>query len=166
MGFPFDERVDERVDERAGKRNGSTTNGAEPGHLNGARPFFGRAPTAPGPAVKIRNRGQQQNTPVPVEATVYWWQTGVPNGSCLDNQFGTLPATAVRFRCIGTLTPKYPKRYRVELAQALDTMPHLTRSELRQLGASLAAAIGKELGVEVAPFNGDVIDLCPSSACG
>ena len=158
MGFPSDER--------AGERTGSTTNVAGAGHLNGARPFFGRAPTVPGPGVKIPNRGRQQSTPVPVEATVYWWQPSAPNGSCLDNQFGILPAAPVRFRCIGTFTPKYPKRFRVELAQALDTLPHLTRNELRQLGASLAAAIGKELGVEVAPFNGDVIDLYPPAAGG
>tara|TARA_B100000315_G_C14529625_1_gene565526 strand:+ start:802 stop:1110 length:309 start_codon:yes stop_codon:yes gene_type:complete len=94
-----------------------------------------------------------------VEATVYWWQTDERRAVYVDNQFGMMPAIPVRFSCIGTLTPKFPKRYRVDLAQALDKLPELNRRELKLLGVSLAAAISKELGVEVAPFNGDVINL-------
>ncbi len=96
-----------------------------------------------------------------VEARVYWWRTDEPKAACVHNQFSIVPAAAVRFRCIGTLTPKFPKRYRVELAQALDRLPDLNQRELKQLGASLATAISEELGIEVAPFNGDVIDLLP-----
>ena len=96
-----------------------------------------------------------------VEATVYWWRTEEPRAACVHNQFSIVPAAAVRFRCVGTLTPKLPKRYRVELAQALDRLPDLNQRELKQLGASLATAISEELGIEVAPFNGDVIDLLP-----
>jgi hypothetical protein len=94
-----------------------------------------------------------------VEATVYWWQTDERRAVYVDNQFGVTAAIPVRFSCIGTLTPKFPKRYRVDLAQALDKLPELNRRELKLLGASLASAISKELGVEVAPFNGDVISL-------
>jgi hypothetical protein len=94
-----------------------------------------------------------------VEATVYWWQTDEHRAVYVDNQFGITPAIRVRFSCIGTLTPKFPKRYRVDLAQALDRLPELNRRELKLLGVSLAAAISRELGVDVAPFNGDVINL-------
>jgi len=47
----------------------------------------------------------------------------------------------------------------VDLAQALDRLPELTGLELKALGASLATAISKQLGVDVAPFNGQLIDL-------
>ena len=92
------------------------------------------------------------HTPIPVEATLYWWRTD-------RNRFGTAPAEQIRFRCVGKLTFKDPRRYRVELAQALQRLPELTQRELKELGMSLAAAISSELGVEVAPIAGDVIDL-------
>lgn len=102
---------------------------------------------------------KQHHAPAPVEATVYWWRTDERRAACSPNQFCIMPATPVRFRCIGALTAKYPKRYRVELAQALDWLPELTRRELKELGASLATALSVKLGLEVAPLSQDVIDL-------
>ena len=116
-------------------------------------------------------RSRQRNTPTPVEATVYWWRTDERKASYSCNQFGNLPATPIRFRCVGNMTPKYPKRYRIELAQALDWLSELsraelTRKELRELGAALTAAVSMELGVDVAQFSGELIDfsLTPESA--
>ena len=102
---------------------------------------------------------KQHHAPVPVEATVHWWRTDERRAACSPNQFGVMPTTPVRFRCIGTLIAKYPKRYRVELVQALDWLPELTCRELKELGASLATAISVKLGLEVAPFSQDLIDL-------
>ena len=137
----------------------SFTNGADPGHHNGTVPTLAVAPAGSQPESKTYYRSRRHHPPVMVEARVYWWQTDERRVACVDNQFGILPAIPVRFSCIGTLTPKYPKRYRVDLAQALDKLPELNKRELKLLGASLAAAISKELDVEVAPFNGDVINL-------
>ena len=111
------------------------------------------------PRSRRHSSNRNHQCPVPVEATVYWWRIGERKSLCTANQFGVIPATPVRFRCIGTITPKHPKRYRVELAQALDWMPELTRRELKDLGASLALAVSEKLGVEVATFNWEVIDL-------
>ena len=99
-----------------------------------------------------------------MEATVYWWRSDERRAAWAPNQFGIMPATPVRFRCVGTLTPKYPQRYRVDLARALDWLPYLERHELKELGASLALMISKKLGVEVAPIAGDVIDLDQAGA--
>ena len=139
---------------------------AKPSHSNGTTPHPGEAPAGPRSIAKTRHRTRGYQCPVLVEATVYWWRADGSKAACGDNQFGVMPAAAVRFRCFGTLMPKYPRRYRVELAQPLDRLPDLTRRELKQLGESLATAINKELGLEVAPFNGDVIDLLFPSAGG
>ena len=90
---------------------------------------------------------------------MYWWRTDEVKSSSAGNKFCVMPAEPVRFRCIGTLTPKYPRRFRVDLAQALDRLPELTGPELKAVGASLATAISKKLGVDVSPFNGQLIDL-------
>ena len=89
---------------------------------------------------------------------MFWWFTDDGRTACMENQFSTVPATPIRFRCIGTNSTKYPKRYRVDLAQALDWLPELNRRELKALGAALAEALSRKLGVEVAPFSADVID--------
>ena len=113
--------------------------------------------------LKISDRGRQHSTPVPVEATVYWWVSDESRSSNAPNHFGVNPPRQVRFRCIGSLTPKYPQRYRVELAQALDWLPYLARNEMKGLAASLALTISKKLGVDVAPVSEGVIDLKPAS---
>ena len=102
---------------------------------------------------------RQNRALIPVEATVYWWRTDEVRSSNSGNKFCVTPAEAVRFRCIGTLTANYPNRIRVDLAQALDRLPELNGPELKALGASLASAISKKLGVDVAPLNGQLIDL-------
>ena len=122
-------------------------------------------PTSSLLGLKVGSRGRRHNVPVPVEATVYWWRSDEHRAACASpSQFGIMPATPVRFRCVGTLTPKYPQRYRVDLARALDWLPYLARNELKELGASLALMISKKLGVEVAPIAGDVIDLDQAGA--
>ena len=126
----------------------SQSDGASPGRL----PIFSGAGTT---ALKGQNRAL-----IAVEATVYWWRTDQAKSSNSGNKFCVMPAEAVRFRCIGSLTPKYPRRIRVDFAQALDRLPELTGAELKALGASLATAISKKLGVDVAPLNGQSIDLC------
>lgn len=133
-----------------------------PKQLNGTKPFFGDVQSSPQPGADSGIRGRPNHNPVPIEATVYWWRAEETRAGCTENQFGNAPAIPVRFRCIGTLMPKYPKRFRVELAQSLDLLPELNKRELKQLGVSLAAAVSRELDVEVAPFNGDVIDLTPT----
>ncbi|PKB73203.1 MAG: hypothetical protein BZY75_03040 [SAR202 cluster bacterium Io17-Chloro-G7] len=77
-----------------------------------------------------------------------------------------MPTIPVRFRCIGSLSAKFPQRYRVDLAQALDWLPELSPRELRHLSASLGEAIAIKLGVDVAPFACDVMDLEPSNEDG
>ena len=103
-------------------------------------------------------KGRHSSEPVPVEVTIYRWPAGRRLGG-VSNKFGTSPATPIRFRCLGTLSPKFPKRYRVELASALDRLPDLSHLELKGLGYSLALALGLSLGVEVAPIPLDVIDF-------
>ena len=120
--------------------------------------------TRPGRRAEYRSRDRA--APMLVEATVHWWRTDERRGTCSSNQFGVMPTTPVRFRCVGALTPKYPKRYRIELAQALDWLPELSQRELKGLGASLVEAISAKLGVDVAPFNCDVMDLELSSEDG
>lgn len=115
-------------------------------------------PVTPEPAPKRRSRDRQPYTPEPVEATVFWWWTEEGRTACMENQFSAIPATPIRFRCLGTSSTKYPKRYRVDLAQALDRMPELNHRELKALGNSLADALSRKLGVEVAALSPDVID--------
>lgn len=103
------------------------------------------------------NRNHQ--CPIPVEATVYWCRIGERKSPGAAHYFSVNPATPVRFRCVGSISPKHPKRYRVELAQALDWLPDLTSRELKDLGAALALAVSEKLGVEVAAFNWEVMDL-------
>lgn len=105
------------------------------------------------------NGARERSAPVMVEATLHWWRTDERRGAGASNQFGLMPTTAVRFRCIGSLTPRFPKRYRIELAQALDWLPELTQRELKDLRATLAEAVSARLGVEVAPLSCDVLDL-------
>ena len=112
----------------------------------------------PEPTPKRRSRDRQPFTPEPVEATVFWWWTEDGRTACMENQFSTTPPTPIRFRCIGTNSAKYPKRYRVDLAQTLDRLPELNRKELKGLGIALAKALSLKLGVEVAPLSGEVID--------
>ena len=106
-----------------------------------------------------KNRVRKFRGLIPVEATVYWWCTDEHRSGTAGNKFSVMPATPVRFRCIGNLSYKYPKRYRVDLAQALDWLPELNQREVKQLGTSLQTAISKQLGVDVAPISHQVIDL-------
>lgn len=122
----------------------------------------GSLPIVSGAGTQELNR--QNRRLIQVEATLYWWCTDEVKSSTAGNKFCVMPAEPVRFRCIGTLTPKYPRRFRVDLAQALDRLPGLTGPELKAVGASLATAISKKLGVEVAPINGQLIDLRVSDA--
>ena len=110
--------------------------------------------------LESNNRGRKFRGLIPVEATVYWWSTEESKGGAAGNKFSVSPATPVRFRCIGHLSYKYPKRYRVDLAQALDWLPELNQRELKQLGASLSTALSKLIGVDVAPVSQQVIDVC------
>jgi hypothetical protein len=93
-----------------------------------------------------------------VEATVFWWFTADGRSACMENQFSVAAATPIRFRCIGTSSSKFPKRYRVDLAQTLDRLPELNRRELKALGSALADSLSRQLGVEVAPVSPDIID--------
>lgn len=122
-------------------------------------PAPGATPKSGHPRSRVKSRNRNHQCPVPVEATVYWWRIGERKSHSTANQFGFQPATPIRFRCVGTISPKHPKRYRVELAQALDWMPELTSRELKDLGAALALAVSEKLGVDLAPFNWEVIDL-------
>ena len=79
----------------------------------------------------------------------------------MENQFSEMPATPVRFRCIGSLSTKHPKRFRVDLVQALDWLPELNRRELKALGVTLAAILSKKMGVDVAAVSSEVIDTVP-----
>ena len=115
-------------------------------------------PLSPEIAPRRRSRDRQPYTPEPVEATVFWWFTDDGRSACMENQFSTVAATPIRFRCIGTSSTKYPKRYRVDLAQTLDRLPELNRRELKALGGAIAESLARQLGVEVAPLSPDVID--------
>ena len=112
----------------------------------------------PDPATKRRSRDRHPFTPEPVVATVYWWWSDDGRSAMMENQFSTMAATPLRFRCLGTNSAKYPKRYRVDLAQALDPMPELNKRELNQLSNAIHDALSRKLGVEVASFSPDVID--------
>ena len=115
-------------------------------------------PSSPAQTTKRRSRDRQPYTPEPVVATVYWWWTDDGRTACMENQFSTMAATPIRFRCLGTNSAKYPKRYRVDLAQALDPLPQLNRRELKALGNAIVEALSRKLGVEVAALSPDVID--------
>ena len=116
------------------------------------------ATPSPEPGAKRRSRDRQPFTPAPVVATVYWWWTDDGRTACMENQFSTMAATPIRFRCLGANTGKYPKRYRVDLAQALDPLPELNKRELKALGNAIVEALSRKLGVDVAAFSPDVID--------
>lgn len=108
-----------------------------------------------------RSRDREPYSPDPIEATVWWWWTDDGRTACMENQFSTIPATPIRFRCLGSMSPKSPKRFRVDLVQALDQIPELNRRELKALGGALASVLERKLGVEVASVSGDVIDTVP-----
>ena len=110
------------------------------------------------PATKRRSRARPPFTPEPVVATVYWWWTDDGRSAWMENQFSTMAATPLRFRCLGPTSAKYPKRYRVDLAQALAPMPELNKRELKALRGAIHEALRRKLGVEVASFSPDVID--------
>lgn len=110
------------------------------------------------PGIKHRSRDRQPFTPEPILATVYWWWIDDGRTACMENQFSTIAATPIRFRCLGTNSPKYPKRFRVDLAQALDPLPKLNKREMKALGGAICDALSRQLGVEVAAFSADVID--------
>lgn len=116
------------------------------------------AVSTPEPATKRRSRDRQPFAPEPIVTTVYWWWTEDGRTACMENQFSTSPASPIRFRCLGTNSAKYPKRFRVDLAQALDTVPELNKRELKALGNAICEALHRQLGVEVAAFSTDVID--------
>ena len=109
-------------------------------------------------STKRRSRDRQPFTPDPVMVTVFWWQANDGRTTGLDNQFSTIAATPLRFRCLGTNSSKYPKRYRVDLAQAMDSMPELDRRELKALGSAISESLSNQMGVEVAACSPDVID--------
>jgi hypothetical protein len=121
-------------------------------------------PADPESATKRRSRDRQPFTPEPVVATVYWWWTDDGRTACMENQFSTAAATPLRFRCLGTNSAKYPKRCRVDLAQAMDPMPELNKKELKALGNAICEALQRQLGVEVAAFSADVIDTALDEA--
>ena len=108
--------------------------------------------------LKRRSRDRQLFTPEPVMVTVFWWQPDNGRTACMENQFSPAAATPLRFRCLGTNSTKYPKRFRVDLAQALDSMPELDRRELKALGGAIATTLSRQLGVEVAACSPGVID--------
>ena len=114
---------------------------------------------APGCRQRSDYRSRERAAPMLVEATVHWRKSNERRGNCAPNQFGVMPTTPVRFRCIGALTPKCPRRYRIDLAQALDWLPELSQRELKGLGTSLVEAVAIKLGVDVAPLNCDILDL-------
>ena len=109
-------------------------------------------------STKRRSRDRQPFMPDPVMVTVFWWQANDRRATSPDNQFSASAAIPLRFRCLGTDSSKYPKRYRVDLAQAMDPMPELDRRELKALGGAISESLSKELGVEVATCSPDVID--------
>ena len=124
-----------------------------------AAPDAGEKAPGMGAAAKTMSRHRRHHPPLTVEATLYWWRSDERRSMFSQNQFGIMPATTVRFQCVGTLTPKYPQRYRVDLARALDWMPYLNRNELKELAGALAVIIRTQMGVDVAPISADVIDL-------
>ena len=114
-----------------------------------------------GQAKRRRSRDREPFRPDPIDATVYWWWTNDGRTACMENQFSEMPATPVRFRCIGSLSTKYPRRFRVDLVQALDWLPELNRRELKALGVTLAGILSKKMGVDVVAVSSEVIDTVP-----
>ena len=119
-------------------------------------------PAETGARSRQGSRNRQHHAPVTVEVTVQWWHTDGGRSTYANNQFGATPATPVRFRCVGTLGAKYPQRYKVDLARALDWLPCLSRNELKELGVTMAKLITNKLGLDVAPISVDVIDPDPA----
>ena len=115
-------------------------------------------------ATKRRSRDRQPFTPDPIVATVYWWWTQDGRTACMENQFSTKAATPIRFRCLGANACKYPKRFRVDLAQALDPLPELNKREMKALGNAIVESLSRKLGVEVAAISPDVIDTVVDDA--
>lgn len=109
-------------------------------------------------AAKRRSRDRQPFTPDPVVTTVYWWWTEDGRTACMENQFSTMAATPIRFRCLGANSPKNPRRFRVDLAQALDPLPQLNKREMKALGNAIADSLSRKLGIEVAAFPSAIID--------
>ena len=68
------------------------------------------------------------------------------------------------FRCLGANGCKYPKRFRVDLAQALDPLPELNKREMKALGNAIVESLSRKLGVEVAAISPDVIDTVVDDA--
>ena len=118
----------------------------------------------PGPATKRRSRDRQPFTPDPIVATVYWWWTEDGRTACMENQFSTMAATPIRFRCLGANGGKYPKRFRVDLAQALDPLPELNKQEMKALGNAIVESLSRKLGVDVAAISPDIIDTVVDDA--
>ena len=118
----------------------------------------------PEPAPKRRSRDRQPFTPAPIVATVYWWWTQDSRTACMENQFSTMAATPVRFRCRGANGGKYPKRFRIDLAQALDPLPELNKREMKALGNAIVESLSRKLGVEVAAISPDIIDTVVDDA--
>jgi hypothetical protein len=118
----------------------------------------------PFPATKRRSRDRQPFTPDPIVATVYWWWTEDGRTACMENQFSTMTATPIRFRCLGANGGKYPKRFRVDLAQALDPLPELNKREMKALGNAIVESLSRKLGVDVAAISPDVIDTVVDDA--
>lgn len=115
-----------------------------------------------GQGKRRRSRDREPFRPDPIDATVWWWWTSDGRTACMENQFSEMPATPVRFRCVGSLSTKYPRRFRVDLVQALDWVPELNRRELKALGVTLAGILSKKMGVEVAAVSSEVIDTVPA----
>ena len=111
----------------------------------------------PEPATKRRSRDRQPFTPDPIVATVYWWWTEDGRTACMENQFSTMAATPIRFRCLGANGGKYPKRFRVDLAQALDPLPEINKREMKALGIAIVESLSRKPGVEVASISPDII---------
>ena len=118
----------------------------------------------PEPATKRRSRDRQPFTPAPIVATVYWWWTQDGRTACMENQFSTTAATPIRFRCLGANSCKYPKRFRVDLAQALDPLPEFNKREMKALGNAIVESLSRKLGVEVAAISPDIIDTVVDDA--
>ena len=107
-----------------------------------------------------RSKGQawHRTATVPVEVTIFHWDP--TDFECSGIRFSIAPAIPIRFRCVGAPTAAKPKRrFRVELARALDRLPELNQSQLSELCGVLAVAIYNVVGLEIVPIPVDVIDL-------
>ncbi len=118
-------------------------------------------PTKAGQGKPRRSRDREPFRPDPIDITVYWWWTNDGRTACMENQFSEMPATPVRFRCVGSLSAKHPRRFRIDLVQTLDWLPELNRRELKALGVTLAGILSKKMGVAVAAVSSEVIDTVP-----